>query len=356
MNNKLIKIKSVILLAPVVLFLAGFFYWKNIVKENILDKNESLINKQTVNQNQISQQDKYQFFYNKVETSIKQKDEKTADFWLARYFSLAYNTDQVHDATDNLIPLLNEYKVSSPTSFLSGKYDTEFISWFVNAPYGLWDFNEVNQGLDMDTDISFQFAAVKDGNYVALVYGGYPYLEGRNIIDLPDSGTQTAILVLGNPDKELYLYAGETEEGSNEAAKSYGIIEIDLGENPLQYIWQPEFYDLDDDNIPEIWVRYNKTTADGFIQELAIYKIKNNNELYLFKKFTGKAEGIARRVNGNQVEVGEGIAGSSSEGHLNYSKFRLETWEFKNGVFRKITEKTIPHILLGSDWSDYYEN
>lgn len=339
-----------------VLFAAGVFYWKFNADKRVVNKNESPAAEQTANQqNSISAEDKYRFFYNKIEENIKQENEKTADFWLARYFSMAYYNNKVHEAISNLAPLLIDYKVSSPISFLSGKYSPEFISWFAKSSYGLWDFNEENQGLDMQNNISFQLAGAQDGKYIAVIFGGYPYLEGRSVIGLPDGEIPTVILALSDLDEKIYLHAGETEEGGDKETKSYGKIEINLEGNQLQYIWQPEFYDLDNDNIPEIWIRYNKATADGFVQELAIYKIKDNN-LSLFKKFTGEAEGIARRVNGNQVDVGEGVASGEGEGHLSYSKMRLETWGYENGVFRKKAENIISHILLDDSWVDYYEN
>lgn len=345
-NKKLLSLLSLLFLAiAFILFYYFFLQYSNRPSDN----KKSVIQEEA--EDNLS--DKYDLLYNQAEIAIIDGDERSADFRLARYFNWAVKNNEVSQALDNITPLLKDYKLSSPTSFISGKYDSKFISWFVSSTYEMWDFNEENQDSIMEDDITFQLAGIKDDKYFAIIFGSRPYVEGWNLIS--DESQQVAILILGDTNEEkLYLAVGEIGENNNEATKTNGKIEIELG-GFLQHIWQPEFFDLENDGIPEVWVRYNTTTADGFMQELAIYKTKNDGELYLFKRFTGNAEGIARRINNNQIEVGEGVAGDARESHLNFSKFRFTVWEFRNGSFLKKSEEITPHILLSDKWKEYYE-
>ena len=128
---------------------------------------------------------------------------------------------------------------------------------------------------------------------------------------------------------------------------------LDTGTNHIQRIWPLEFHDLDGDGKDELWVRYNKAWADGFSQELAIYRIKDNS-LELIKKFEGLAEGIARRLDGNKIQVGTGFTDNSAIGHIGYDQHHLEIWEYEKGKFVKTSEKNVPHILWSDEWKKYY--
>jgi len=296
----------------------------------------------------VTNAEKYQFFYNKAEEGIKQEDERRTDFWLARYFGLAVNNDETDLIFSNLSPLFGGYKVSKPTTLISGHYDTDFLNWFIYSTYEMWDFNEKENGLEMDDNITLQLSGAQDDYYVAVVFGGHPWLEGRQMVGGDRGENTVAILVLSDPAEKIYL---SVTESSNK--KTYSKIELETTGLSLQHIWEPEFFDVDGDQKPEIFVRYNLATADGFTQVLAIYKVKNN-EVVLLKKFEGKSEGLARISEDGVIEVGEGL-GANGESHLSFSKFKLTAWEFKNGDFRKKSEKIIPHILLNSSWTDYYE-
>lgn len=365
MNEKWIKIRNIIpQILAVAFVLAGIFYWGFDTDKSIFKKNEAP--SETPKEEQaaiqtVAQEDKYGLFLAKADESLEQKDNKKANFWIARFFSSASKDGMIGFIFEYISPLLKDYNFAPPVSFLSGKYDHDFLGWFIYSTYPMWDFNDNGQDVKAYEDTTFQLAGVKDGNYAAVVFGSHPMLETWSFVGATDDngGTVSLTAVLGDPEEKMYLSVAELEEKINEQTgiyddkKAYDKIEIDLSGRPLQHIWDPEFYDLDKDGLPEIFIRYNATGADGFVQELAIYKIEGD-KLVLFKKFTGSTEGIARRINDNQIEVGEGVLGSDSEGHLGFSKFRLETWEYKNGFFSKISKKIIPHILLSGIWQDYY--
>lgn len=129
---------------------------------------------------------------------------------------------------------------------------------------------------------------------------------------------------------------------------------IDTDKHFLHYIWPIEFHDLNGDKAPEIWIRYIMAWADGFSQRLDIYQIKDDKELILLKRFEGNAEGIARRLKNGFIEVGEGFTNKEATGHQYYDQRHIQTFEYRNGDFIKISEKDVPHILWNTDWTKYY--
>lgn len=94
--------------------------------------------------------------------------------------------------------------------------------------------------------------------------------------------------------------------------------------------------------------------TDGFSQRLDIYQIKDDKELILLKRFEGNAEGIARRLKNGFIEVGEGFTNKEATGHQYYDQRHIQTFEYRNGDFIKISEKDVPHILWNTDWTKYY--
>lgn len=287
----------------------------------------------------------YAGLYEKASVAIKNNNEQDADFYLARYIGASFlDKDSKKDIAD-LYPLFNSYKVSKPTAFISGRYSEDFIEWFMLGSYAQW-------GRDDDADLdpkthSCGLASGENKDYIATIIGS-PYLEGWSIIK--DKDIRTAILTLVDYAQEPYIVVIRHEKSVPK--KVFERMNLDIGENHIQYIWPMEFHDLDGDGKDELWVRYNKAWADGFSQELAIYKVKDNT-IELFKKFEGLAEGIARRLDGNKIQVGEGFS-DKNVGHLYFDQHRLEIWEYKKGQFVKTSEKKVPHILWSNEWQKYY--
>jgi len=278
--------------------------------------------------------------YKKAEGAIDKGDIKTADFWLARYMGLtAFNEKTEKNYTD-VYPLLNKRAKSlAPTSFISGHYNEEFLDFFVRGSYRSWGIDD--EGID-ERSHSFEITSASNDKYFASIIAS-PWLEGWSIIG---DKSRNTVLCLG---ENVQIISGKLE--NNKPIKRYEKINLAIGNHPLHFVWSPEFYDLDNDGIPEIWIRYLATWADGFSQMLDIYKIKDDEKLILLKKFEGRAEGIARRLNDGTIEVGEGFG---EGGHMGYDKYRIETWQYQDGEFKKTSEKVIPHILLSDEWKKYY--
>ncbi|MFH1459443.1 MAG: hypothetical protein ABIG64_03605 [Candidatus Omnitrophota bacterium] len=288
----------------------------------------------------------YSGLYEKATQSIEQGNEENADFYLARYMGASFMDEETDKSLTDLYPLFTSYKVSKPNAFISGRYSPDFIEWFIFSSISQW-------GRDDDADInakthSFGIISCENDKYIASIIGS-PYLEGWTV--LKDKDYKTAILTLIHYKQKPYITVIEHEKGVPK--KVFENIYFDLGTNNIQYIWLPEFHDLDGDGKDELWVRYNKAWADGFSQELAIYAIEENN-LKLIKKFEGLAEGIARRLDDNTIEVGYGFSDKETTGHMGYEQHHIEQWQYKDGDFIKISEKNVPHILWSDAWLDYY--
>ena len=135
------------------------------------------------------------------------------------------------------------------------------------------------------------------------------------------------------------LVVAELKDGRIE--KKYPPVELEIYDCPVFGIWPVEFYDLDKDGIPEIWVRLNLLAAVDYLQVLKVYKIKNG-AVKLFKEFQG-ASGMAKRIGGNRVEVVNwAVSDRPGIAHLNFDLYQIEIWEYKNGEFVKVSEKRVP--------------
>ena len=232
-----------------------------------------------------------------------------------------------------------------PTAFLSGKYSDDFIEFFIMGPCSLWDIPD--EGIKED-GFEFSVRGDSDKDYFAEIIVS-PRLESWSILKKNNS---VAVIPLVSSEKAPFIVSGRLKD--DKPIKHFTKYNIDVDGHFLQYIWPIEFHDLNGDGIPEIWVRYNMAWGDGFSQRLDIYQIKDDKELILLKRFEGNAEGIARRLKNGIIEVGEGFTNKEATGHLGYDQIHIQTFEYKNGVFTKISEKDIPHMLWSKDWTGYY--
>jgi len=288
-------------------------------------------------------EEKLAAIYEKAEQAIEQDNKEEADFWMARYMGLtSFNLETERNFSD-LYPLFEKREdLLKSAAFISGKYTDSFIEFFLMVTHQFWGIPE--EGIKEDLH-QFAVRANSDGKYFAQVVIS-PFLESRTVIKDKNS---LAVIPLGSLANPPFLVSGKLE--NNEPVKRFPAFVLDTEQHFLHYVWPIEFHDLDKDNIPEIWIRYNAAWADGFSQMLDIYKIEDDEKLVLFKKFEGKSEGIARRLSDGTIEVGEGFGTGA---HLDFDQFRITTWQYKEGIFEKTDEKVIPHILLSEEWENYY--
>lgn len=279
--------------------------------------------------------------YKSAEDATAKGDIAQSDFWIARYMGVTAVDEKTTKGYPDLIPLFEKREDLKPTAFISGKYADSFIEFFAHGTFEMWGVPE--KGVS-ETKREVFVRSYHDDKYFVQVTAS-PRLENWSI--LKDQAIVAIIPLGGNP----MIRAGQLENGK--PIKFFKKMPFDVGDSFIHYLWQPEMYDLDGDGTPEIWIRYIKAWADGFSQKLAIYKIKDDSELVLLKQFSGEAEGIARRLDGNKVEVGTGFS-EKSVGHFGFDQTRLELWEYKGDKFTKTSEKKVPHVLWEKDWEKYY--
>lgn len=283
--------------------------------------------------------------YQKAEKAIQENRIQESDFWLARYMGLtAFNEATERNYTD-LYPLFKVRKDLVPTAFISGQYSDDFIDFFIRGPFELWGIPD--EGVKEDV-FEFSVRGDTDKDYFAQIVIS-PRLESWSILKKKNS---VSVIPLIDSEKAPFIVSGKLKDGK--PVKYFTKHYIDTDKHFLHYIWPIEFHDLNGDKVPEIWIRYIMAWADGFSQRLDIYQIKDDKELILLKRFEGNAEGIARRLKNGLIEVGEGFTNKEATGHLGYDQHHIQTFEYKNGDFVKISEKDVPHILWNTDWTKYY--
>lgn len=286
--------------------------------------------------------------YSKAEKAIELQDYKQADFWIAQYLGITITTKDTNKDYSTVVPLF--YKMSErlkATNFISGKFSNDFLSFFFLAPQSLWAVPEKN--ITDGNMILARSNIDQDRKYVC-VFKMRPILQTWSILG-GENKPVNMVAPFGDGQAKPEITAGIIE---NNDVRYFDPVKID-SDLDIQFVWHIKFYDLNNDNIPEIWVRYNLAGGSGFTQRLDIYKIVMNKELKLLKRFEGPAEGIAIRLDDGKIQTGYGYSENKSSGHLGYEKTMLETWEYKEGEFVKIDQRSVPHILWGNEWEKYYK-
>ena len=278
------------------------------------------------------------FLGSAVDASARQ-DWDAVSLHIARYLALSFHGELEFDG-EALSECL--YRIDlRPTAFISGNYTQPFLDWFVMVPTKYWTAEPVHT----QSSAFLLEESAKNGKHICII--GQPFLEAYTIMGMTDYPYAPIPMIV---DAEILV--GTMENNTFRIDKR---VEFPGGGLPVQYIWPPEFHDLDGDGHDEIWIRFNREAADGFTQCLAIYRDEPDH-LSLIEEFIGFSEGIARRLPGGNVQVGYGCeAEGEAEGHLGYSQFTLETLEYQNGSFIKVSERRIPHILSSDAWLDFYD-
>ena len=268
------------------------------------------------------------------------QDWATVSLYVSRYMAQAINGTLGFDF-EAYSECLRQIELR-PVSYLSGEYSARFLDWFASASMEYWLPESI---IDAENQ-SFLIETAQKNDRCAWVVGR-PFLEGYTIMTAPEFPLAAipmvagAEILVGRIESDDFLVEKKTEFPSD------GL--------PVQHIWTPEYHDLDGDGVDEIWIRFNRESGDGFMQCLTIYR-DCPSELYLVTNFIGVAEGIARRLPNGHIEVGYGCASDEQEtGHLSYDQHFLETFEYRDGAFIKLSERRIPHLLHSDAWIGFYE-
>lgn len=282
--------------------------------------------------------------YRSAEQAVSEGDARTADFWMGRYLGLTAFNQQTPRGYADLIPLFERRADLIPTAFVSGEYSEDFLEFFIHGPQLLWGVPDELIGEGGRVAVR----TFTDEQYFVQVVAS-PVLEAWAIMREPPYSM--VILPLGATDPPAVIVAGRLQHG--EPVQHFPKVPLNADGHFLHFVWPIELHDLEGDGTPEIWLRYNEAGGSGFSQVLEIYKIAED-QLALFKRFEGLAEGIARRLPDGRVEVAEGTTDRPLTGHLGYDQHQVETFEFRQGEFVKVGERYIPHLLWSDEWQRYY--
>ena len=111
-----------------------------------------------------------------------------------------------------------------------------------------------------------------------------------------------------------------------------------------------KFFDLDDDGLPELLLRYNLAVADGYIQTLRVYTSSNKTDLCkrkLIKEFSARNGFILQ--SGQHFKIGTQERGNATESWLGASTHKVKEIDF-DGKMEKVTRiETVKNVLWGSD-------
>ena len=198
-------------------------------------------------------------FYREAEKAIEEGNREKADFYLARYMGKTLFNQKTEKSVSDLYPLFEKHNLA-PTSFISHKYDSDFLEWFIYSPYLKWKYDEAIW--DEDKYI-FELVAEDNGEYFVIILA-YPYLEGWFVRQ--GENNTTATMALGDFVRKPQIVSGKLKDGA--ISKEFKRVDLDIGKHPLQYAWKPEFYDLDNDGVPEIWLRYNMTWGEWILSRV----------------------------------------------------------------------------------------
>ena len=286
--------------------------------------------------------------YQKASEAIDAWDMKNADFYLARYLGLAARNPGAKKSREDLGPLVQKRKLD-PKAFLPGDFDKDFLQWFEKGCDARWGAEE-KRAREKYRSVEIE-NGVSDSHYFATVVMT-PELQSWYVVGQNRAPTPMT-LAMGSASEKPLVFCGKVFKSA--PPSQYYPLSIQTQKHAVHYLWKPEFYDLDRDGVPELWLRYNLAWGNGFAQVLGIYKIDDQNKLVLFKEFRGEHEGIARRLGNDKVEVAMGFGSRSSLPPMDYDRHRLEVWKFTKGEFHKVFEKNIPHILKGPAWKKFYD-
>jgi hypothetical protein len=289
----------------------------------------------------------FQELLKKADMALSMGDKKKADLWIARYLGFSAMDPTSGRSSRDLEKLLKKRKLI-PKAFISGEWDKGFIDWFEKSLYSRWGTDEkkmrVRQGSFQITENSYQ------DKYFAMIVA-YPKLELWHAVE-NSFVSRPLLLPMGSALDRPMLFFGKIINGF--PSSQFISLYLDTEKKSLHYVWKPEFYDLDHDGIPEVWVRFSIARDDGFCQILDIYHIQNENELVPLKRFRSGDDGLARRLEDDRVELGTAFCSQKIKSRFNNDQHHLETWQYKNGNFEKIYEKDVPLIFKSHDWKNYF--
>ncbi len=285
-------------------------------------------------------------FLTNAEQSLAAHNPKSADFWAARFLGLSVKDPKVSQDSERFQAFLNGRRLE-PKAFLAGDLDKDFLDWFVKASYGRWGAAD-DRVRPKHRSCEIASTVWKDKYFATVV--AYPQLEAWYLMR-NGAAERRILLAMGSASDAPQVFFGQIFKGRPSVGTKP--LAFENGLRSLHYVWKPEFYDLDGDGRPELWLRYDLAWGNGFAQVLSIYRITDDSRLVMMKRFTGENEGVARRLPDGTVETATGVGSAIGMPRFSLDSHRIETWKYQKGEFKKTGEKTVPHIYRSAAWKEF---
>jgi len=267
--------------------------------------------------------------------AIDQGEINLTDFLIARVLGASFKNDKTFETHRRLVPSLRRHPGWAPTHFISGRYSDEFIDFFSRGSWSMWG------GPSRSHDRRHKKIVLKEAKHgdTAVVIWGTPTYRNWYVIA---PRKITVLTVIGSHDTWI-IFGKRNTSGKWDDCKRNDMNR----EGSIQYVWKPQFIDLDNDGERELLVRYNVMMADGYRQILDIYDISSFCQPELLRTFIG-IHGIATQHRNSIVVSDEtSLDGKAilSQDRQKFRSFRLE-----KGAFIKISETLEDNFLWEGDW------
>ncbi|MEE2694447.1 MAG: hypothetical protein VX884_03070 [Pseudomonadota bacterium] len=254
-----------------------------------------------------------------------------SDFFLTRHF-----TKEIHGFSE-LIDLFGELdkREYKPLHFISGQYSDEFIEYFFIGSWFQWRTSVVDEdNLSVLTE-----SAMDDSRELYAEVWGQPSLSKWSIIAKDDVYSAYA---LGFGDTSI----SHGKVTISEQGISCKDIEI---AGQLVKIFTPVFEDISNDGNPELLLRYNLATGDGYIQYLQIYQSSFHDDTCstrLLKEFSARNGFV---LHSDQVFTIGTQTALENESWLSASQHLVEEISYDGETEKTLGQKTLTNVLRGDD-------
>lgn len=266
------------------------------------------------------------------------KKPADADFWLARAIGLSTRDGRPAASAEALV----SSRAPAPAGFLPEEFDLEFLDWFEKATWRRWGVSAEHV---RERYRSVELARTTGDGYFAAI-AGYPKIEAWYTTS-SSAGVTSRKLLVAAADPRFLLLSGKSSHG---VSFDFPIVNVETRERSVLQIWPPEFHDLDGDQKPELWLRFNLAADNGFTQVLDVYRVNDDRGLERIRRFEGPWEGLAMRTGERAVRTAAGFAGRRGLSHLEFDRHRIENWEWSDEEWKKTGESDSPHFLRSKEW------
>ena len=264
----------------------------------------------------------------KLELGLKAYNENNielGDYFISSYLAKGDMSKELYQKILDLKP---------PISFISGHYSDEFLSNFQFESWMQWQ-DTGNNSIEHKVRMLPYETIENNSNQYAVVWAK-PQISAWSIVGGKESIQN--IVVAGI--KEVIIIFGILNKKNN----SFEPCNREKIEINIQHFYEPRFVDVDFDGIKEILLRYNTSNADGYTQEIRIYKHGDTNNFCsanLFQSFLG-INGYANFIN-DTIEVANQIS-KENESWLASSEHEIINYTIEKNTVKVLQTKKVSNI------------